>query len=99
MNHTARRSCTIPNHPRPRTRPKPIGRDVRRRVANRPSRDDAAGWLDRLAWAAMASLIVVSPRSALHEADVLGPRLPRPTSKRAGKATDTSTAANHGIDS
>ena len=99
MNDTARRSCSIPNPARPRTRPNPLALVVRRRVANRPSRDDAAGWLDRLAWAAMAGLIVVSPRSALLEADVLGPRLPRPTSKSAGEATETSTAANHGIDS
>jgi hypothetical protein len=99
MNDIARPSGPTPNHASPRTRPKPIALVVRRRVANRPSRDDAAGWLDRLAWAAMASLIVVSPRSALHEADVLGPRLPRPTSKSAGKATETSTAANYGIDS
>jgi hypothetical protein len=99
MNDTARRTCSIPNDPRPRTRPKPIALVVRRPAANRPSRDDAAGWLDRLARAATASLIVVSPRSALHEADVLGPRLPRPTSTSAGRATETSTAANHGIES
>jgi hypothetical protein len=99
MNDTARRSCSIPNHPRPGTRPKPTALVVRRQVANDPSHDDAAGWLDRLAWAATASLIVVSPRSALQVANVLGPRFPRRTPTSATKGSETSTAGNQRIDS
>jgi len=98
MNDTTRPSPFSPEDPRFRERLDPTVSSRPPLVAGPPGTPERlrprllSGWFDRLNAAAAAGLIVVSPRSALLVAGVLGSPLERPSSTSPSRAAETRTA-------
>jgi hypothetical protein len=103
MNDTERPPRSIPDHALPRTRPDPKARPIPGAVADGTSGDgtsaaDDAAWLDRLASALTAGLIVAAPRTALLVTTVLGDPVPRSASTETGHADELRTTGDRRTD-
>jgi hypothetical protein len=98
MNNTARPFRSTPNSARPLTRPKPTAVVAPHEVADLLNTEEDARWLARLALAVTAGLTVVSPRSALLVADLLGPSRLRSTSPSTDQWAEPRSARDPRLD-
>ena len=98
MNDNARRPRSFPDDSRPGTRPTPKPRPVSGESADHAGTDEDAAWLNRLALALTAGLIVAAPRTAFLVIEVLGPPVPRSTSTSTGQVAEPRTKGDRRTD-